>query len=170
MAEEVADASKSDEDISPELIRAITNSEGHGIVVGAGPIGQTLANALLKAKRSVCVVDFNPVNLQSYSQDNVPTVAGDGADHEVLRKAGIGRARLVFVTTPNDDLTINVVRSARALNPTAEIVARTRYRINVAPLQRAGAGFVLCEENAIAEDMLKLIEDNVGGAPVPASV
>ncbi len=170
MPEEVADASKSDEDISPELIRAITNSEGHGIVVGAGPIGQTLANALLKAKRSVCVVDFNPVNLQSYSQDNVPTVAGDGADHEVLRKAGIGRARLVFVTTPNDDLTINVVRSARALNPTAEIVARTRYRINVAPLQRAGAGFVLCEENAIAEDMLKLIEDNVGGAPVPASV
>ena len=172
MPPEVADASKSDEDVSPQLIRAIANSEGHGIVVGAGPIGQTLANALLKAKRSVCVVDFNPVNLQPFNQNGTPTVAGDGADHDILRKAGIGRAKLVFVTTPLDELTINVVKSARALNPTAEIVARTRYRINVAPLQRAGAGFVLCEENAIAEDMLKLIEDHVAtdAAPVPASV
>lgn len=171
MPPEVADASKADEDVSPDLIRAIANSEGHGIVVGAGPIGQTLAHALLKANRSVCVVDFNPVNLQPFNQNGTPTVAGDGADHDVLRRAGIGRAKLVFVTTPLDELTIGVVKSARALNPTAEIVARTRYRINVAPLQRAGAGFVLCEENSIAEDMLKLIEDHVESAskPSPAS-
>ncbi len=168
MPAEVADASKSDEELSPQLIRAIANSEGHGIVVGAGPIGQTLAHALLKAKRSVCVVDFNPVNLQPFSQNGTPTVAGDGADHEILRRAGIGHAKLVFVTTPLDELTIGVVKSARALNPTAEIVARTRYRINVAPLQRAGAGFVLCEENAIAEDMLKLIEDHVENASKPS--
>ena len=168
MPPETAEVGKADADISPQLLRAIANSEGHGIVVGAGPIGQTLANALLKAKRSVCVVDFNPVNLQSFSQNNVPTVAGDGSDHDVLRKAGIGRAKLVFVTTPMDALTINVVKSARALNPTAEIVARTRYRLNVAPLERAGAGFVLCEENAIAEDMLKLIEDHVGFQTTPS--
>lgn len=173
MPPEPQEASKADEGVSPRLLEAIASSKGHAIVVGAGPIGQTLARALLAAGRSVCVVDFNPVNLQAFSQDNVPTVTGDGADYEVLRRAGIGRAKLVFVTVPRDELTIGVVKSVRALNPTAEIAARTRYRINVAPLQRAGAGIVLCEENAIAEDMLRLLETNLNSKsnpePAPAA-
>ena len=131
------------------------------IIIGAGPIGQGLANALIAAQRSVCVVDFNPVNLQPFRQNNVATVTGDGADYEILRQAGIGHAELVFVTTPRDDLTLGVVRAVRALKPTAAIAARTRYRVNVAPLERAGARIVLCEENAIAEDMLKLINDHL---------
>lgn len=161
MPPEAAEVSKADELVSPELIRAIGNSKGHAIIIGAGPIGQGLANALIAAQRSVCVVDFNPVNLQPFRQNNVATVTGDGADYEILRQAGIGHAELVFVTTPRDDLTLGVVRAVRALKPTAAIAARTRYRVNVAPLERAGARIVLCEENAIAEDMLKLINDHL---------
>jgi CPA2 family monovalent cation:H+ antiporter-2 len=98
----------------------------------------------------------------------VPTVSGDGADPEILRRAGIGYAHVVFVTIPRDELSIDVVKTVRGLNPTAEIAARTRYRANIPILKRAGAALVLCEENSIAEDMLQIVMEHLDPQPSPA--
>ena len=54
--------------IAAEIQRAIKASQGHVVVVGAGHIGNSLANALLAKECSVCLIDFNPVNLQPYQQ------------------------------------------------------------------------------------------------------
>lgn len=158
MPPEEPEANKSDEDISPALVRAINNAKSHAVIVGAGPMGRTVAKTLLVRGRSVCLVDLNPVNLQPFKQSGVPTVQGNGMDYEVLQHAGIGRAQLVFVTAPNDAVSLEIVKSARALNPTVAIAARTRFGVNVAPLERAGAQLVLCEEETIAADMVVLLE------------
>lgn len=167
MPPETKEVSKADADVSPELFRAITNAKGHSIIVGAGPIGSSLASTLVAAKRSVCLIDFNPVNLQPFNQNGTPTVTGDGADHEILRRAGIGRAELVFVTVPRDDLAVAIVKSARALNPTAVVAVRVRYRMNVALVRRAGAELVLCEENTIADEMVRLLVAHLKGEDEP---
>ncbi|MDO5308616.1 MAG: cation:proton antiporter [Planctomycetia bacterium] len=169
MAPEEAVASGADADINPHLLEAINHATGHAIIVGAGHIGQSLANALIARDKSVCLIDFNPVNLQPFNQNGIPTVAGDGANHDVLRSAGIGRAEIVFVTVPRDDLALNVVKAARELRPQALIACRARYRLNTAQLQRAGAGIVLCEEDRIAEELVTLLERHYSQQPLNAA-
>ena len=173
MEPEAHEISGADADVDPKLLDAIASSRAHAIIVGAGHVGQTLANDLISRNMSVCLIDFNPVNLHPFNQNGIPTVTGDGANYDVLRQAGIGRASAVFVTVPRDDLALNVVNSVRAINPTAIIAARSRYRLNVAPLERAGARLVLCEENYVADELIKLLaeyfdrKDEKPTAPTP---
>ena len=162
MPPESREASGADVDVDPKLREAISSAFGHAIIVGAGHIGQTLANDLISRGMSVCLVDFNPVNLHSFKQNGIPTVAGDGANYDVLRQAGIGRAKVIFVTVPRDDLALNVVKSAKAMNPSAVVASRARYRLNISQLERAGSSLVLCEENYVADELVKLLADYFG--------
>ncbi len=160
--EETSVESGGDFGIAAEIQRAIKTSQSHVVVVGAGHIGNSLANALIAKECSVCLIDFNPVNLQPYKQLGVPTVVGDGANQDVLRTAGIGRASIVFVTVPRDDLALNVVKSARNMNPSVIIAARARYRLSVAQLKRAGANPIVCEEERIADELVDMINIRLG--------
>ncbi len=160
--EETSVGSGGDFGIAAEIQRAIKTSQSHVVVVGAGHIGNSLANALIAKECSVCLIDFNPVNLQPYKQLGVPTVVGDGANQDVLRTAGIGRASIVFVTVPRDDLALNVVKSARNMNPSVIIAARARYRLSVAQLKRAGANPIVCEEERIADELVDMINIRLG--------
>ena len=81
-----------------------------------------------------------------------------------MRAAGAGRAEIIAVTTPRDDVALNVVKSCQQANPTSVILARARYRLNVQPMKRAGAEFVFCEENKICVALLNLVkEHSLGG-------
>ncbi len=169
MKPEPRESVKADSAISPELRAAINSKNGHSIIVGVGHIGGQLAEELTRRGKSVCLVDFNPVNLHPFAQLGLETVAGDGADEDVLQAAGIGRAELILVTVPRDDLALNVVRACRQLNPTAVILSRSRYRLNIQPLKRAGAETVLCEENNICDALVKMIADHYANAEPSAS-
>ena len=96
----------------------------------------------------------------------MPTVVGDGANQDVLRTAGIGRASIVFVTVPRDDLALNVVKSVRNMNPSVIIAARARYRLSVAQLKRAGANPIVCEEERIADELVDMVNIRFGIADV----
>lgn len=148
----------SDEAIAPELRERIKKSAGHVVIVGAGHIGKRVADEIVSLGGSVCLVDFNPVNLHPFEQNGIATVVGDGADQKNLRAAGIDHADAVFVTVPRDDLSLNVVRSARDMNPTLQIVARARYSLNVSLLKRAGANRVFCEEERIADELVDILK------------
>ncbi len=158
MKPEEVETTNKDEAITPELRRAIKNASGHVVVVGAGHIGKRVADELIALGASVCLIDFNPVNLHPFKQNGTPTVVGDGADQNVLRAAGIERSDAVFVTVPRDDLAINVVRSARDMFPTVPIIARSRYNLNVSLLKRAGATRVFCEEEQIANELVDILK------------
>ena len=158
MKPEEVDTSKKDEAITPELRRAIKNATGHVVIVGAGHIGKRVADELIALGSSVCLIDFNPVNLQPFKQNGTATVVGDGADQNILRAAGVERSDAVFVTVPRDDLAINVVRSARDMFPTVPIIARTRYNLNAPLLKRAGATRVFCEEERIADELVQILK------------
>ena len=144
--------------LSPDLRRAISEATGHAVVVGAGHIGKRVADELIALGASVCLIDFNPVNLHPFSQNGVPTVIGDGADQNVLREAGALQANVVIVTVPRDDLAINVVKAARDICPTIPIAARARYSLNAPLLKRVGATRVLCEEERVADELVDILD------------
>jgi CPA2 family monovalent cation:H+ antiporter-2 len=86
------------------------------------------------------------VNLQPFAQQGFRTVAGDGSDIEVLRRARGAEAGLAVICVPDDEAALRAVKTFRVLNRHARIVVRCRYRTNVATLRQAGAEQVISEE------------------------
>ncbi len=145
------------DNIPPELRQKIAEATGHVVIVGAGHIGKRIADKIMELGGNVCLIDFNPVNLQPFNQNGVATVAGDGADQNILRMAGIHQADAVFVMVPRDDLSLQVVTSARDMCPTVPIIARSRYSLTTSQLKRAGANRVYCEEEEIANQLVDVL-------------
>lgn len=111
----------------------------HVIVVGLGRVGYRVALQLLDAGYEVVVIDnvwegeFVPTALRL----SVPVVHGDGRDPDVLRQAGLSRAR-GLITAINDDLkNIEIALTARRLRTGLPTVLRIYNRALDVNLERS---------------------------------
>src|SRR5262249_59659240 len=68
-----------------------------------------------------------------------PALTGDVTDDDVLRTAGIMRARALVTAINTDAENVYVTLSARSLRPDLVIIARARTEASEAKLLRAGA-------------------------------
>lgn len=116
--------------------RDIARMSGHTIVCGWGRVGRSVAGYLAGQGTAVVVVDLDP---QRAASTGHPALQGDVTDDEVLRKAGIMRARALVAAINTDAENVYVTLSARALCPDLIIVARARTEASEAKLLRAGA-------------------------------
>ncbi len=116
--------------------REIARMAGHTIVCGWGRVGRAVTGYLTGLGASVVVVDHDPLRVAE-----VPVLAltGDVTDDDVLRKAGIMRAKSLVTAINTDAENVYVTLSARALRPDLVIVARARTEASEAKLRRAGA-------------------------------
>lgn len=71
------------------------------------------------------------------------TVHGSGTRSDVLRLAGVPRARAIVVAANRDDSAVLVTLTARELAPKAQIVAAVREAENVHLLRQSGANQVV---------------------------
>jgi len=92
------------------------------------------------------VVELNGALVREAQKQGIPVVYGDAANPEILKAAGIQYARAVVLAMSDPISTRYTVRTARALNPTVYVVARTRYLAEIEPLYAAGATDVIPEE------------------------
>jgi len=74
---------------------------------------------------------------------NLPVVAGDATDEEVLRRAGIMRARGLAAALDDDKANLFLVVTARALCPGLKIVAKAEAATTSVKLRSAGANSVV---------------------------
>jgi voltage-gated potassium channel len=116
--------------------RSIARMSRHTIVCGWGRVGRAVAGYLAGQGASVVVVDLDPQRVAGVAY---PALAGDVTDDEVLRKAGIMRARALVAAINTDAENVYVTLSARSLRPDLIIVARARTEASEAKLLRAGA-------------------------------
>ena len=118
----------------------------HVVVVGYGTKGRSAVAALLgdgTPADTIVVVDSDPASLEAASAQGLVTVHGSGTRSEVLRLAGVARARSVIVATNRDDTAVLVTLTARELAPKADIVASVREAENVHLLRQSGASSVV---------------------------
>ncbi len=95
----------------------------------------------LKANRiDYVVVEKNKENL---ADEDVLYIVGDAIDDDVLKRAGISRAKGLISVLPSDAENLYVVLSGRELNPDLFIVARSVNVEAEAKLRRAGADRVV---------------------------
>lgn len=122
---------------------AVGALRGHFILCGYGRVGTTVARELAHAGLPFVVVDINPASLATATRDGFHVVEGDATRDEVLREAGVERARGLITTVDSDANNVYVTLSARALNARLFIVARANQDGSEAKLVQAGADRVV---------------------------
>ena len=120
--------------------RQIESLSDHAIICGWGRVGRATAHQLHKSGLPVMVVDSEE---DRFTDCPYPYLVGDASRDDVLRQAGIERARTLVATLNTDALSLFVTLSARALNPDLVIIARSRVDDTEQKLLRAGADRVV---------------------------
>jgi voltage-gated potassium channel len=120
--------------------RRLAQLEGHVIVCGWGRVGRAFAHYATGGGETVVVVDRDEERLEGL---DLLHVVGDASDDDVLRAAGIERARALVAGLDTDADNLYLTLSGRALNPSLFIVARARDETSDAKLRRAGADRVV---------------------------
>ncbi|MEV4647176.1 potassium channel family protein [Saccharopolyspora sp. NPDC049426] len=118
----------------------------HVVVIGYGTKGRSAVTALLGEGADpgrIVVVDTDRASLESASAQGLVTVNGSGTRSDVLRVAGLPRARAIVIAPARDDTAVLVTLTARELAPKAQIVAAVREAENVHLLRQSGADSVV---------------------------
>lgn len=118
----------------------------HVVVIGYGTKGRSAVNSMLgdgSDTGSVVVVDTDVSALEAASALGLVTVNGNGTRSDVLRLAGVSRARSIVIATNRDDAAVLVTLTARELAPEAYIIAAVREAENVHLLRQSGANTVV---------------------------
>ncbi len=126
--------------------------EQHIVVIGYGTKGRSAVDTLVNNgadKESIVIVDPSSVALGEAHANGLAVVTGDASRREVLRRAGVERARQVIITTPRDDTTVLATLTVRQLNPQAYIVAAVREQDNVPLVRQSGADAVVTSSDAV---------------------
>jgi CPA2 family monovalent cation:H+ antiporter-2 len=133
---------------------------GHAVVVGVGPAGRAVAEALAGSGVPVTVIELNPRAETGGTDEDLPTgtrvVFGDAARAEILGRANVATARILVVTIPDPVAIRTIVAQSRQLAPSVPIVARGRYNRFVEDIASAGADDVVDEENVTGLEMAEV--------------
>ncbi|WEA60764.1 monovalent cation:proton antiporter-2 (CPA2) family protein [Rhizobium sp. BJ04] len=122
--------------------------EGAGadvLMVGFSRFGQIAAQILLAGGRSVTVIDFSADRIRQASSFGFRIYFGDGTRKDVLRSAGIDRAKIVLVCTQKKEITDEVVELVQADYPHTRLYVRSYDRIHSIELRNKGVDYELRE-------------------------
>ncbi|MFE1513747.1 potassium channel family protein [Corynebacterium bovis] len=118
----------------------------HTVVIGYGTKGRSAITALLAdgvSPSQIVVIDTNAEALAHANSKGLVTVQGSATKSDVLKLAGVTRARAVVVAPNLDDTAVLITLSVREIAPSATIVASVRESENSHLLAQSGADSVV---------------------------
>ena len=131
------------------------------VVVGYGPVGQTVCQLLLDNGIEPTVIELNLDTVRRLRAFDVPAVYGDATRPEVLAEAGIHRAGHLVLTAGAEGVE-EIVRRAKELNPGVHALARARYVRELPRLRRVSAEDVFADEGEVALALTARILERLG--------
>jgi trk system potassium uptake protein len=128
------------------------------IIGGAGLIGSTLAQRLVKLGHTVAIIDINPTAC-NYAREQLGVMAFEGSavSTEVLTEAGIQQADIVCAALRHDALNLAIVSLARHYR-VPHIISRLRHRDFEHPLRHAGANRIISTVDLAVSTMVNAAE------------
>lgn len=137
--------------------RTITALHGHVIICGYGRTGKQVVSGLRTTGENYVIIEKDPAPLAELATDGEPHIIGDAASDDVLRAAGIERARALVSAVDSDERAVYITLSARSLNPKVFVVARASYPESEPKLSRAGADRVVSPYRLSGRRMAALV-------------
>jgi voltage-gated potassium channel len=123
--------------------RSLTTLHNHLIVCGFGRMGRLVCREFSKQKLPFVVIERREELLDGFDLPYGIPLHGDATLDEVLRRAGIERARALVTVAASDADNLYITMSARLLNERLFIVSRAEDPASEQKLSRAGASRVV---------------------------
>jgi trk system potassium uptake protein TrkA len=135
------------------------------VILGAGRVGESVAESLVSERNDITVIDTDPARLHVL-QDRLDLrgVAGNGIQPSVLEEAGIGDADLFIACAPMDETNLVACKVAHDRFNVPTTIARLRSPEfeDGSPLMDKATGFavdrVICPEESVTRYIGKLVE------------
>ena len=153
IAERIALSGKESHGLASTDADSTDEMSDHTIIVGYGVAGRYLARVLDAAGIPCMVIEHDANLVRRARGDGLPVTFGDGTQPAVLKHVGARRARIIVfaISSPTEER--RGVNVARDLNPTAQIVVRTRYTDSIDELMSLGATDVVVEEFEVSIEL-----------------
>jgi CPA2 family monovalent cation:H+ antiporter-2 len=129
----------------------------HLMIIGFGVNGRNLARACKAANISYVILEVNPDVVKEETEKGEPILFGDAATEAVLEKAGVERARIAVVAISDPPSTRRTIKLIKQLNPSVQVIARTRYINEMQVLFERGADEVIPEEFETSVEILNRV-------------
>lgn len=111
----------------------------HYILCGYGRVGSEIAREFSERGVPFVIVESNPEAIANAQAHGHPVVHGDATSDQVLREAGVERARGLLAASDSDSGNTFIVLTAKALRPDLYVVSRAGRSESEARMKRAGA-------------------------------
>ena len=122
-----------------QLQRDLNRLRDHFIICGYGRIGTQIVAEFEDHKVPYVVIDQTEEALERIRAEGRLHIEGDASKEEILRQAGIERAKGLISAVDSDERAVYIVLAARAFNPNLYIVARAGRPDSIRRLELAGA-------------------------------
>jgi trk system potassium uptake protein TrkA len=97
------------------------------VILGAGRVGESVAESLVSERNDITVVDTDPLRLQALQERlDLRTVAGNGVLPSVMREAGVADAELFIACAPMDETNLVACKVAHDVFQVPTTIARLR--------------------------------------------
>lgn len=135
--------------------RRIDAAKNHFILCGYGRVGTAVFKQLKRRNQETIIIerDRNIIEKELWEEPEILAIPGDATDEEILKSAGIKRARGIIIATGEDVDNLFITLTARELHPEIWIVARASKSENIKRLYRSGADKVISPETSGGEDI-----------------
>jgi CPA2 family monovalent cation:H+ antiporter-2 len=120
--------------------------ENHVIVAGYGSSARYLTRVLRDSDIPVVILTLSPLGGTEAQAEGLHVIIGDYARRFLLVAAAIDAANVLVIPDDMPEIARRVIAIARGLNPTLQIVVRTRATSEVDGLLAEGADQVLVDE------------------------
>jgi K+:H+ antiporter len=129
---------------------------GHVIIAGYGRVGRTVSRLLADQMVPYVALDMSPARAQLSRKKGEPVFYGDASRHDVLERAGAGRAAAIVVTLNDFEATTHAVASVREKWPKVPVFVRAHDLTHSRELAEMGATGIVPETLEVS---LKLSSD-----------
>jgi CPA2 family monovalent cation:H+ antiporter-2 len=140
-------------------------SPHRSVLVGYGPVGQTLARLLRENEIEPTIIEMNLDTVRRLREQGVAAVYGDAHHRETLTEAGVDRAARLILSASDIRGTEEIIRVAREINPDIRVLVRAAYLRERPSLRKAGADRVISAESEVALAMAESILRELGATP-----
>jgi CPA2 family monovalent cation:H+ antiporter-2 len=132
------------------------------IVIGYGPTGRTVVRLLRDNGIAPTIVELNLDTVRHLRVDGLDAIYGDAMQQDTFEAANVANADTLVLTSAGMTSASEVIRMARAANPTIKVLARAQYLRDLPELLQAGADQVFTGEGEVALALTESILDRLG--------
>lgn len=152
------------EDSTREIPEA-SRPDHRTVVVGYGPVGQSVSNLLHQHGIEPTIIDLNLETVRRLKREGIRAVYGDAMQPDILQEAGVSKALGLILSSPASAESAELIRVARQMNPGIRVLVRCGFVSQAKAIREAGANGIFSGEAEVAMAMIEYMLKDLGATP-----